>query len=264
MVRNIYSDLRAVTSKDWCSAPIPLLIGVYQGDPLFPVVFDTVMSTLTDSLRSHNSCGYTMSGSSLSTNVLLYADDVCLLADGPAGAQLLLSQVERWLKWSGMRAKIAKCSALVIAASSARRFDPALSLNGQAIPFAGSGPVRFLGGPISIPTNSRGKQRRVQEKLELLLTRVDKCLVTRKQKLLLYKAGVCPRMNWELVTGDFPISWVSSTLEATVTTFLKRWSGLARLADTARLYLPRQEGVWVCRQSSCSIRGLGSLSVLCC
>ena len=30
--------------------------------------------------------------------------------------------------------------------------------------------------------------------------------MTRKQKLLLYKAGVCPRMNWELVTGDFPIS----------------------------------------------------------
>ena len=206
MVRNIYSDLRAVTSKDWCSAPIPLLIGVYQGDPLFPVVFDTVMSTLTDSLRSHNSCGYTMSGSSLSTNVLLYADDVCLLADGPAGAQLLLSQVERWLEWSGMRAKIVKCSALAIAASSARRFDPTLSLNGQAIHFAGSSPVRFLGGPISIPTNSRGQQRRVLEKLELLLTRVDKCLVTRKQKLLLYKAGVCPRMNWELVTGDFPIS----------------------------------------------------------
>ena len=99
-----------------------------------------------------------------------------------------------------------------------------------------------MGGPIFIPTKSRGQQRRVQEKLELLLTRVDKCLVTRKQKLLLYKAGDCPRMNWELVTGDFPISWVSSTLEATVTRFLKRWSGLARPADTARLYLPRQEG----------------------
>ena len=66
--------------------------------------------------------------------------------------------------------------------------------------------------------------------------------MTRKQKLLLYKAGVCPRMNWELVTRDFPISWVSSTLEATVTRFLKRWSGLARPADTARLYLPIQEG----------------------
>ena len=86
-----------------------------------------------------------------------------------------------------------KCSALVIAALSARRFDPALSLNGQAIAFAGSGPVRFMGGPTSVPTNRRGQQRRVVEKLELLLTRVDKCLVTRKQKLLLYKAGVCPR-----------------------------------------------------------------------
>ena len=82
-----------------------------------------------------------------------------------------------------MGAKTAKCPALAITASSSMRFDPALSLNGQAIPHC-----QFW----------------------------DNFLVTRKQKLLLYKAGVCPIMNWELVAVDFPISWVSSTLEATV------------------------------------------------
>ena len=36
--------------------------------------------------------------------------------------------------------------------------------------------------------------------------------------------------------------WVTETLEATATRFLKRWSGLARSEDTDRLYLPRSQG----------------------
>ena len=81
------------SERERCSAPIPLLIGVYQGDPLSPVIFNTVMSTLTDSLRSSNSCGYTIS--SLSTNVLLHADAAMVGI------------------WPGMRAKIA-CVVLCI------------------------------------------------------------------------------------------------------------------------------------------------------
>ena len=36
--------------------------------------------------------------------------------------------------------------------------------------------------------------------------------------------------------------WVTSSLEATATRFLKRWSGLAKPVNTARLYLPRVDG----------------------
>jgi hypothetical protein len=76
----------------------------------------------------------------------------------------------------------------------------------------------------------------------MLLERVDKTAVSRKQKLLLYRAGVCPRLNWDLGIMDLPTSWVSSSLEAMATRYLKRWSGLARSANTARLYLPKVEG----------------------
>jgi hypothetical protein len=199
------------------------------------MIFNTVMSTLTNRLRSLASCGYTLSGSSTTTSALLYAGDVCLMADGPGGAQLLLNQVERWLQWSGMRAKLPKCVALAVETSSAKRFDPARKLRGQVIPYSVEEPIKFLGGQISIPMDRREQRQRLEEKLVTLLERVD----SRKQKLLLYKAGVCPRLSWVLVTLDL---WVSSVLEATVTRFLKKWSGLARPADTARLYLPKGEG----------------------
>ena len=82
----------------------------------------------------------------------------------------------------------------------------------------------------------------LSDKLSQLLDKVDKTPVTRKQKLLLYKAGICPRLNWDLSILELPISWVSSTLEAKATHYLKRWSGLARSADPSRLYLPKNNG----------------------
>ena len=75
-----------------------------------------------------------------------------------------------------------------------------------------------------------------------LMEQVDNIAVTRKQKLLLYKAGVCPRISWDLAIMDLSTSWISSALESVATRFLKKWSGLARPANTARLYLPKEEG----------------------
>ena len=242
-VSSLYSNLTAIIStEEWCTAPIPFRIGVYQGDPLSPIIFTTVMATLTDSLKSLADCGYTLSGSSVTTNILLYADDVCLMSDGPAGGQRLLSQVDRWLNWTGMIAKIPKCHSLALKASTAKKYDPGFVLQGKLIPFVGCSPVRFLGGTVTIPVNHQAQRRALEEKLTTLLMRVDRSAVTKKQKLLLYRAGVCPRLVWDLSVSDFPVSWVKSVLEAATTKFLKRWSGLALSADTAQLYLPKQEG----------------------
>ena len=66
--------------------------------------------------------------------------------------------------------------------------------------------------------------------------------MTRQQKLRLYRVGICPRIAWDLAINNFPISWVKRKLEATATRSLKKWSGLAKSADTARVYLPQSQG----------------------
>ena len=40
-------------------------------------------------------------------------------------------------------------------------------------------------------------------------------LVTRKQKLLLYKAGVCPHLSWLLTTEELPFSWGGKACQLT-------------------------------------------------
>ena len=141
-----------------------------------------------------------------------------------------------------MKAKVPKCYSLAIQASTARRYDPGLHLNGQSIPFTGNRTIKFLGGPIRVRMTNHDHKQHLTEKLNELLDKVDRVPVTRKQKLLLNKARICPRLNWDLSILELPTSWVKSSLEATATRFLKKWSGLAKSADPARLYLPKSDG----------------------
>ena len=236
VVSNFYTDLNAtITCKAWSTRAIPLQVGVYQGDPLSVVIFNTVMATLADALKSDQSLGYTFSRS---MNVLQYADD-SLVANGPASCQQILCRMEEWLGWTGMKAKVPKCYSLAIAASSGKRYDPKLHLGGEDIPFIADNTIKFLGGPIRVPQTSKYHKKYLEEKLDRLLQRVEDIPVTSKQKLLLYKAGICPRLNWDLGLLQLPISWVESTLEGRATRSLNKWSGLARSADPSCLYLPK-------------------------
>ena len=72
MVSSLYEDLIGVVStKSWQTAPIHLQIGVFQGDPLSVLVFNTVMNTLVDTItKRHSNLGYTLAVSSQQSNLL--------------------------------------------------------------------------------------------------------------------------------------------------------------------------------------------------
>ena len=99
---------------------------MYQGGLLSVVVFNTVINTLVDTLQTRLDLGFSISDSQHRLNLLQYADDTCILASGPASAQYLLDIVNRWLLWSGMKAKVAKCASLAIQGSSGQIFDAKL------------------------------------------------------------------------------------------------------------------------------------------
>lgn len=205
----------------------PSKIGVYQGDPLSVVIFNTVMSTLIDTLQTRLDLGYTISTSNHQVNLLQYAEDTCLLANSPASCQHLLDMVDRWLQWSGMRAKIPKCHSMAIQTSTGRSTDPKLQLAGGTILYAGSGPVRFLGMQVNVPHDSAQAKETLSRRLQEMMQKVDSCPVTRHQKLRLYKASICPRLSWLLTIEDLPMTWVERYLEATATRYLKKWASLA-------------------------------------
>ena len=139
-----------------------------------------------------------------------------------------------------MKAKVPKCHCLALQATSGRAYNPKLFLQGVSSPYIQNNPVRFLGAFIQVPPDQHRVKDHLQNKLLSLLEKVDSAPVTRNQKLLIYKAGVCPRLLWDFGISDLPISLVIKCLEATATRFLKKWSGLSRPADPSRLYLPKK------------------------
>ena len=199
------------------------------------------MNTLVDTISTRVDLGYQFSGSLRRVNILQYADDTCLVANSPASCQYLLSMVGDWLDWTEMSAKVPKCQCISLQGSTGKLKDPHLQLNGASIPFT-KDPVRFLGLNVQVASHQVSSRSSIIARLQDMLTAVDKTLLTKRQKLHLFTAGVCPRLSWPLMTQEFPITWVERELDSLATRYIKRWAGLTKSANTAILYLPHSKG----------------------
>ena len=104
MLQALYSGLNAsMITESWETPLVSLQKGVYQGDPLSVVIFNTVMNTLVDTVSTRINLGYQFSASSRRINILHYADDTCLVANSPASCQHLLSMMGKWRGgWTGV------------------------------------------------------------------------------------------------------------------------------------------------------------------
>ena len=192
------------------------------------------MNTLSDTLCTRRDLGFTLPSSTTAINHLLYADDVCLISNLPAGCQHLLDVVQRWLEWSCLKAKVPKCHEMSLQASTGKTVNPNLTLGGEAIPeFDGS-----WGMSVWLHINNSTAKTTLVDDLKRMLEAVDKAPVTRQQKLRLYKQGICPRVSWPLLVEEFPVTWLERHLQPLTTRFLKRWTGLACCSNTAILFLP--------------------------
>ena len=79
--------------------------------------------------------------------------------------------MNEWLTWSGMKAKIPKCTSLVLQAST-EKINLGLTLGIASIPFAEQ-PVKFLGMIIEIPHDQSKSKAIIITGLECMLQRGD-------------------------------------------------------------------------------------------
>lgn len=98
LVQSFYTGLAAtVSSGSWATPFIPINVGVYQGDPLSVVFFNTVINTMVDTIQTRRDLGYKFVHSQPHVNLLQYADDTCLIGNSPASCQHLIDIMISWL-----------------------------------------------------------------------------------------------------------------------------------------------------------------------
>ena len=112
--------------------------------------------------------------------------------------------------------------------------DPKLLLGGASIPFTDK-PVRFLGLDVQVASHHVCPRSNIVARLQKMLTAIDRAPLTRRQKILMYSAGVCPRLTWPLLTQEFSITWVEKELDSLATRYIKHWAGLTKSANSHSL-----------------------------
>ena len=175
-------------------------------------------------------------------NLLQYADDTCIIASSPAAAQSLLDSTSEWLQWADMKAKVPEYHSLHIKSSSGILTNPHLTCSNETIRYVANCSINFLGLPIQFPKDCNRTKSQLKSLLQSMFKVVDETPLTRKQKVKIYSLEICPRLNWLLTINEFLLSWIKRQLDATSTSYLKRWTGLTKSANPNMFYIPRSEG----------------------
>ena len=95
ILQNMYLNASSVVMMDGCiSTSFPCKIGVRQGCPLSPILFSLYISDLESQISCESTGFITILNQSICT--LMFADDLALFADSPAGLQHSLSILEQF------------------------------------------------------------------------------------------------------------------------------------------------------------------------
>ena len=144
-----------------------------------------------------------------------------------------------------MQARPNKCSATAMRQSNSigssgitgfDRFDPHLSIAGASIRYLDDGDFRYLGRLLNTAASEITSRCQLQEKLDALLSLLDKTLLPATSRLWLYHHFVVPKLSWAFLTLDLTLTFMKK-LQAKSLVFLKKWVGVPRCANTAILFV---------------------------
>ena len=207
----------SVTAVKWCdcySRFISLLAGVRQGGVLSPVLFCVFIDNLVNIVKSTNVGCYI---SSAFAGILLYADDIMLLAPTVTALQIMLVACELELKSIGMQINVQKSACMRFGYRYDSPCSSIISLSGNTLKWVTS--FKYLG--IVIVSGKRFRclfdackkkffgsfnaifgrvGRLASEDVILHLTRT-KCL-----PVLLYAIEACPLLSRDIHSLEFVIN----------------------------------------------------------
>ncbi|KRZ48391.1 Retrovirus-related Pol polyprotein from type-1 retrotransposable element [Trichinella nativa] len=201
--------------------------GVRQGDPISPLLFNSVMDELIERLEQ-SGVGYKINNTEVVT--LAFADDVTLVSSSHRGMEKLLSITHDFINERGLKLNIRKCKGIRFVRtpktkSLVQDTSKAFKVRGSGeesscIPMAGPGEfIKILGVPIA----PNGKPSFDIDTLEGTLERIRKAPLKPAQKLAIVRDYLIPSLEYKLGVpgvGRRVLDEVDASIRQTVKRFL--------------------------------------------
>ena len=241
-IRSLYSQLEGVVvTKKWRSNPFFFKNGIFTGDTLSPIVFNTTFQPLIDSIRrKKESSGYNLSNRKVITKP--FADDFELITANQKVHQRIQDEIQQRAATMGLVFKPAKCRSLSICGGKPKPVvfyltDPG---SGERIPLKTleEDPFKFLGSTITFLNNPADHLEVLKEKITKKLGNLDKTLVRGEYKLAVYSRYVLPSLRYHLTVHTVHKTHLDE-LDLIAQRYLKKWLGIpARGATAAGVFSP--------------------------
>jgi hypothetical protein len=107
-IRNLYSSLSGrVSTKFWVSNEFKFNKGIFQGDPLSPLIFILCFDPIIQELISNSIHGYDLNGVKFITTP--FADDFCLITRHKKTHQRLINKISNHTASMSLKLKPEKC-----------------------------------------------------------------------------------------------------------------------------------------------------------
>jgi hypothetical protein len=241
-IRDSYEGVMTTIKQGTSEVPITLKRGVKQGDPLSPLIFNTLLEPLINTLEEEE--GFAIN-SECQVSVLAFADDMILLAPGVPEAKRLLEITERYLGDLGMMISAPKCAAFQIIPTRDTWYiaDPSLTTStGDQIPHANADTcIRYLGGKIS-PWKGLTVEG-LEADFEATLQRVERLALKPHQKAQLISVHLIPHVIYKLVLAVAPAATVRR-MDGELRRVVKNIFHLPQCTANGLLYCKRRDGDW--------------------
>uniref|UniRef100_A0A672Y8Q6 ribonuclease H n=1 Tax=Sphaeramia orbicularis TaxID=375764 RepID=A0A672Y8Q6_9TELE len=232
--KHCYSRIQTVKGP---SKKIFIRVGVKQGDPMSPLLFNLALDPLLHKLQEMGKGFDICEGSSVSA--MAYADDLVLLSNSWEGMRINLKILDKFAELTGLAVNPAKCHSFLFQKGKPV-VNASWTLRGQPIHSVGpSESVKYLGVKIN-PWKGFLKPP-IRESLWVLLNKVSEAKVKPSIKLDLLRTFVIPRL---FCVADFGM--VSKTLledcDRDIRTEVRKWFHLHPTTANGLLYVRYCDG----------------------
>ena len=231
---NLYTHSKSVVcTNNFKSEPFCFKRGVFQGDPLSPVVFLMVFNPILESLKlDEERFGYLLEEKKIIT--LPYADDFCVITTHKRTHQNLINTIHSHTQSMGMKLKPSKCRSFSI--SSGKPTDVPFFIGNDRVPSIRDEEQKFLGKLLFFSGKSEETFNLIKDTFKEAMDNIENSSVRNEYKLWIYSSYLLPSKRFLLTVHTLTDTQLRK-LDVFTDKYIKKWAGLPPSATNAVIHM---------------------------